>query len=260
MKDAAGAFQQLVRWIHDEIVVARGAPGLIVGLSGTDSLVAFLAAFEAFKMEGKPHRAWGVHFAPSEDFLADHPEAEVHTWFGEQVVPWLMKRVNHEAQILIDTSIDWRQDGLRWGALGEMGAVSYKPVRRVRERDDQFWLMGTRNRSEDLLYNYSNASLACSVQPLVHLWKSEVLEIARWLGAPQIAIDMSCQADCICGRQRLPAQHIREVDLLLEAEEDGLPEPDIEQDLKYQLKAYIIGEIVRNSYKRRIPYTTEKLK
>lgn len=253
--DPAFSFSGLVNWIHDDVILGRYAPGVIIGLSGTDSLVVFLAAYEAFKRAGKANRVYGVHFAPSEDFLYDHPEAEAHTWFGKEVIPWVKERCP-EARVEINTDIDWRMDGVRWGMLGEMGAVSYEHGRKMREHKDRYWLMGTRNRTEDLLYTYSNASLACGIQPLVHLWKSEVLSISKYLGVPQIAIEKSCDVDCICGRQRLPAQHIREVDQLLAARL-GYTARDANMDVQLmaQLEDWIRKQINRSSYKRNIPYT-----
>lgn len=256
--DPALTFTKIVDWIYNEIVTWQRAPGLITGLSGTDSIVAFLAAADAFARISKQHRVWGVHFAPSEDFLYEHPEAEAHEWFRNVVVPWLRKRAPG-AKIEVDTSIDWRQDGLRWGALGEMGAVSYQPKRRMREHDDRYWLMGTRNLTEEKLFTYSNASRACSIQPLVHLWKSEVLQVARHLGVPQIALDKSCDVDCICGRERLAAHHIREIDLILMARAGELSwqyvTENIPADVGVQLDAYIDKQIQRSDYKRFIPCT-----
>src|SRR5208283_5800998 len=82
----AETFDALVEWFYDEMIIQRGAPGFLVGLSGTDSLVTFLAAAKAFEKAGKPERVFGVHFAPSADFLYDNPEAEVHLWFANEVV------------------------------------------------------------------------------------------------------------------------------------------------------------------------------
>src|SRR5690349_11673404 len=47
--DPAQTFDALVQWVHDEIIVKRGAPGLAIGISGTDSIVAFLVCAKAFE-------------------------------------------------------------------------------------------------------------------------------------------------------------------------------------------------------------------
>lgn len=129
--DSAHTFDTLVQWFHDEIIVRRKAPGFLFGLSGTDSVVAFLAAHKALLKAGKPERLLGIHFAPSEDFIYDHPEAEVHLWFSEQVVPWLREQCSG-AKVVIDTSIDWRCDGQRWGTLLDLSVVSTERTRQMR--------------------------------------------------------------------------------------------------------------------------------
>lgn len=248
----------LVDWIHDEVIVKQGAPGLLVGLSGTDSLVAFFVAARALAKAGKSHRLMGVHFAPSEDFLYDHPEAEEHTWFRDKVMPWLAK-VAPEAQLITDTSIDWRCDGLRWGYLMDLSVVSNDKNRAMRLPEEQYWVVGTRNRKEDMLLEYSNASMAVSLQPLIHLWKSDILTLAELLGVPQIAITKSCETDCICGRMRLPSTHIREVDELLMARAGELSweyvEKNIPLELQKQLTNFIRAQIDKGQFKKNLPYT-----
>jgi NH3-dependent NAD+ synthetase len=258
----ANTFNALVRWFHDEMIVHRGAPGFLIGLSGTVSVVTFLAASKAFEDAGRPDRVLGVHFAPSEDFLYDHPEAEVHLWFSNEVVPWLRKEAKG-AKIIVDTSIDWRHDGLRWGSLMDLSVVSNEKVRMMRPPEEQYWVVGTRNLTEDVLLNYSNASTVASLQPLIHLWKSEILQISDYLDVPKIAIAKSCETDCICGRLRLPAQHIREVDMLLMARRGELSEKYVEDkvpsELRVHLNRFIDSQIAKSNFKMHIPYSPDSL-
>jgi NH3-dependent NAD+ synthetase len=257
----ARTFDALVEWFHD-LILHQGAPGFLVGLSGTDSIVSFLAAARAFELAGKPNRVLGVHFAPSEDFLYDHPEAEVHLWFSNQVIPWLHEQAQ-EADILIDTSIDWRCDGQRWGCLMDLSAVSNEKTRILRPSGEQYWVVGTRNLTEDILLNYSNASTAVSLQPIIHLWKSEILQISKHLGAPEVALAKSCETDCICGRMRLPAQHIQEVDELLMARCGDLNWEYVEKkmplELQKQLTNFIRAQIDKGGFKKNIPYKPDSL-
>lgn len=254
--DSASTFNGLVQWFTDD-VLGRGCPGVIVGLSGTDSLVTFLAAYDAYQKAGKGHRLLGVHFAPSEDFLYDHPESETHLWFSEEIVPWVQQRAP-EAQVLIDTSIDWRYDGLRWGALADMSMVVNDHGRSMREPTDQYWVSGTRNRSEDRLYSYSNASMLASMQPLIRLWKSEVLQLSEYLGIPQLALKKSCETDCICGRERLPASHPKELDWILQFRAGELDtkylDDNIDPEIGRQLTVYVSMQTVKGSFKANIPY------
>lgn len=258
--DPNKTFNALVQWFHDEVIVRQGAPGLLIGLSGTDSLVAFCAAAKALEMAGKGNRMLGVHFAPSEDFLYDHPEAEVHLWFRNEVLPWLRKQAPN-AEIIVDTSIDWRCDGLRWGSLMDLSVVSNERGRQIRSPEEQYWVVGTRNLTEHVLHNYSNVSMAVSLQPLIHLWKSEILQISEYLGAPQIAITKSCETDCICGRMRLASNHIREVDEVLMNCRGELSSKYLEDRmpavLYKQLRSFISAQLDKNKFKSSIPYTPD---
>lgn len=253
--DPARTFDALVQWF--EAKLQHGAPGFLVGLSGTDSLVTFLAAAKACEIAGKPNRVLGVHFAPSEDFLYDHPEAETHLWFHDNVIPWLRKQT--KAEIIVDTSIDWRCDGQRWGYLMDLSVVTHERRRMMRLPEDQYWVVGTRNRTEDMLLNYSNVSMAASLQPIIHLWKSEILKLSEYLGVPQLAIDKSCETDCICGRLALPARHISEVDMLLMIRCGELATVDIPAGLNWQLTSYINEQISKAQFKKVIPYIPDQL-
>jgi hypothetical protein len=76
---------------------------------------------------------------------------------------------------------------------------------------------------------------------------------------PQLAIDKSCETDCICGRLSLPAKHIREVDLLLMIKWAEIPfnytDDKIPRDLETQLVRFINSQIAKNTFKIVIPYT-----
>lgn len=247
----ANTFDALVNWFYD-LIVWKQAPGFLVGLSGTDSIVSFLAANKALERAASEssgelaERMMGIHFAPSEDFLYDHPEAESHLWFHDKIMPWLQEQAP-KAWILSDTSVDWRDDGSRWGSLMDRSVVAKRPSGRrvMREPENQYWVVGTRNKSEDTLLYYSNASMAVSVQPTLHLWKSEILQLAEYLGVPKIAIDKSCETDCICGRMALASNHIQEVDWILQGNSDKVPEP-----LRGQLNKFINAQISKNAFKK----------
>lgn len=260
--DPAKTFESLVQWIHDDLIVEKKAPGLVVGISGTDSVVVFLAAAKAFEMAGQGDRVAGVHFGPSEDFLYDHPEASAHLWFQEAVIPWL-KQQAPQAQLVVDGSIDFRRDGLRWGALMEWSVTDYPATaRKMRLPRENYWVVGTRNATEQALGTYSNASTIASVQPITHLWKSEILKISEYLGMPKIAVDKACEVDCVCGRLRLPATHIPEVDALIMMRQ-GLLKPEyveknIAPELRKPLMAYIESQLASSQFKKQIPYTAEK--
>lgn len=259
--DPAKSFDALVNWVHDEIIVKRGAPGLAVSVSGTDSVLAFLACAKAFEKAGKPNRVAAIHYdkkmPPEPELSAQLAENPHAFWFQRQVLPWL-KTQAPEATFLVDDSIEYYRDGARWGALMDWSVVENMKTGQLRPREQSYWVVGTRNRTEETLMQYSNVSNAASMQPLIHLWKSEVLELCEHLGVPKIAMEKSCEADCVCGRQQLPALHIPEVDALL-MEREGLLDPaynraTIPAALRTQLAHYIDGQLTAAGFKKQIPY------
>lgn len=247
--DESKAFKSLVDWLTSELIEGRNAPGFLVGLSGTDSIVVFLAAVRAFERVGRPQRVVGIHFSD-----------DVSTPFKDEVLPWLRQQAPH-SPVIVDQSIDHHRDGLRWGALLDWSVIVDPSTGRMRSAAEQFWVLGTRNRTEQVLNRYSSISMGVSAQPIIHLWKSEILEICRFLGVPQIALDQSCQADCACGRDELSALNIPEVDALLMAREGELCASytfqTIPGRLHRELTAYIDDQVRRTKFKREIPYLPE---
>lgn len=250
-------YDEAVRWIRESLIEHKKAPGLLVGLSGTDSIVTFLACYDAMRAAGTPDRARGIHFAPSEDFVADHPEADTHLWFTKTIVPWLRERCPH-ATIAVNDSIDWRVDSLRWGALLDIATVhtTANGIRQRREPYDHYWPIGTRNRTEDTLGTYTKASMVAVAQPIIRIWKSEILDVCRDLGVPEAAITRSCEADCMCGRDELQARFVREIDALLRVRiGEALPETvEHLSRIRGGLDKWIDEQIKQNTFKQRIPY------
>ena len=249
-------FEKLVRDLHNLCFEEHDAPGLMVGLSGTDSIVAFIMCYRALELENKGHRLTGVHFAPSEDYLYDHPEAEVHTWFEKNVIPWLQSQCP-KATINVDSSIDWRCDGLRWGRLLDLSVVHEAANRKLRAPEEQFWVVGTKNATEDALRMYSNASQMVSIQPLSSLYKSYVLDIAKALNCPQIALDKSRETDCICGRDSFYSDNIKDIDTYLTNRDDWfLDEPKSTGDAKFDIIAKEVWKREKaGSFKIELPYS-----
>lgn len=248
--DPQQTFENLIRWIQTELIEKKAAPGFVVGVSGTDSIVVYLAFAEAFRRLGLPDRVVGVHFAPplpSNIQELDPVERDAY-WFQIDVIPWLRSQAP-DAQLFVDSSINHRKDGLRWGALVEFSVP------------ENLWVVGTRNATENALNTFSNMSGAVSVQPILHLWKSEILQLAKYLGAPNTVIERSRQADCDCGRDLLPAAYIDEVDAMLMVRQGQLDpayvEATIPSALRAELQDYIDVQIAKGMFKRQIPYVVD---
>jgi len=261
--DIPASFASLVDWTA-QMVLDRKAPGLIIGISGTDSAIAFLACAAAMQRCGRGDRVVGVHYAkpwPPEG-SSDQQMAKVlamapnFAWEQRILIPWLREQAP-EATIVVDGSIDYRSDPHRWADLLKRSLNGAQPTQPLLT-DGTFWVVGTRNATEDALLTYSNASRIASVQPLMQLWKSEILQLCTWLGVPQIAIDRSRQMDCDCGRFELAASHIEEVDAILMARggliDPAWPEQHLDAELLRALTAFIDEQMTYAGFKREIPY------
>lgn len=259
--DPHATFDALVSWVHDELIVKRQAPGIVVGLSGTDSIITFLICAKAFEKAGKPGRVAGIHYGkqlPATDMPDADPQA---FWFQSTLIPWLKEQAP-QATILIDDSINERMDGQRWGALLDWSMIEDPETGRLRPAGENYWVAGTRNATEETLRTYSNVSMAASIQPISGLWKSEVLHLCHHLGVPEEAMAQSCTMDCACGRFELPALHIPYVDALLMTRNGELSpryvEENITPSLRHELDEFIDTQLRNTAFKQHIPYHADR--
>lgn len=265
MADPLAMFNGLVGWIKD-LAQEKNMPGAIVGISGTDSILAFLACAHAFAALGKADRVLGVHygapFPPAdktpeqiEKILSVNPS---YRWVARSIVPWLQEKALG-AQVVVDDSIDFTDDYARWATLMR-SSLSGASRTEMLDADNCYWVVGTRNATEQALGTYSNISGAVSVQPLLNLYKSDILKICVGLGVPQLAIDKSRQVDCDCGRYDLAADHIDEVDMLIKLHAGQIGAGDIVMDaqLREKLEAFIDQQCDYAGFKRQIPYCPPK--
>jgi hypothetical protein len=222
--DLDRAFERLALWIAR---TAESAPGLVVGLSGTDSALAFLACAKAWKIAGKAKEGIvGIHYGETFEFKE---------WFSErgsvEVVP--LRR---------DVGLD--ADAYRWAAL-----QTYALKRR-------FWIVGTRNRTEQALGDYSNASSVAVMQPLVAFWKSEVFALCERLGVPKRLVEAGWMGDpeCSCHRPGLLGR-LTDCETVLAARLGELDAKAVEAEASYDDAARFLGLFTEGkTYKSKIPY------
>lgn len=263
--DPLAQFNGLVAWVKD-LIVSKKMPGAIVGISGTDSILAFLICARAFAELGKADRVLGVHYGapfPPADKTPDQLEKILsvnpsYRWVARSIVPWLRDKAPG-AIVTVDDSIDFTDDHQRWASLMR-SALSGASRTEMLDATNCYWVVGTRNATEQALGTYSNISGAVSLQPLIGLYKSDILKICAGLGVPQLAIDKSRQVDCDCGRYDLAADHIDEVDLLikLRAGEVAAEAVSIDADLRDKLEAFIDQQCDYAGFKTQIPYCPPK--
>ncbi len=257
--DPAKTFESIVKWIEKE-AVEQHAPGLIVGISGTDSILTYLVCAKAFENLGKPSAVLGVNFEHS----GAKPKKGIpcisseFNWVSRDIFPWLKQKAPL-AQLELDDTIPVSDDNKRWGNLFSRAV---RDTARGSELTSRFYFpVGTRNATEEHLGAYTQISKAVSMLPLVDLFKSEVLEICEYLGVPQIAIDKSREIDCDCGRFDIQANHMRELDLVIMAKTGVLDKTylrTIPPKLLRDVVAFYVEERVLNEFRHKTPYRPQQ--
>jgi NH3-dependent NAD+ synthetase len=268
--DPAQTFEALVSWVQEELIEKKKAPGVVVGLSGTDSILAFLVCAEAFKRAGRPERVVGIHYGEPQktddkfskyELDADEDQQtcrlDYDPWFQKNVVPWLKEQAP-QAKVIVDGSINFSSDSHRWAALMDYSTLQNADTGAMRRPGDNFWVVGTRNATEEALKSYSNISALASVQPLRNLWKSEILKICEHLHVPQEALTRSRVADCKCGRFTQQAVNIEEADALLMIRGGQLSPSyaidNIPKVTRLTLESFIATQLANSGFKKEIPY------
>lgn len=80
------------------------------------------------------------------------------------------------------------------------------------------WLVGTRNRSEDVFGTFSLASRIATFLPIVGVWKSDVMQLCKHVGIPDEITESSRRADPDCGRPAELAEiPLERIDIFLKA-------------------------------------------
>lgn len=217
-------------------------PGFIMGLSGTDSMVAFHICYRALMEFGMHDRLVGIHYV--------NGRRKKPTWFEEGVVPW-MQEAYPGAQVLVEEPLGGNQDQQRWADL-HFRALNYMDDRGVpHSLDRNYWTVGTINATEMYLGKYSILANSTSVQVIRNIWKSEIIDACNQMGVPRIAIETSMLPDCLCGRDEIAAENIHAIDAIIQHDGDRMPG---DPALLCALVDYIRDTKMQNDFKLRTPF------
>lgn len=212
-----GTIQQITYWLRNIIPPELG---ILVPISGgTDSALAFWLCNRAL-----PQKTIGVFSGINlrcEDWFREHGE---------------IKKIS-----ATDTAHSDNPEINRWASFLVISLRENKV------------LVGTRNRTEDVLGSYSLASRLATCLPLINLWKTDVLYLCRHIGIPKEIIDSSGQADPFCGRpEELASIPIEIVDTFLKVKEGEFPESEIEK-LHPDQTDFLETRIKKYAFKRKLP-------
>ena len=181
----------LVDFIQEEVLHRRGFEGVVLGVSGgVDSAVALYLAVEALG----PERVMGFRmpYATSSQESLDHAAL-------------VLERTGAQTQTIditpsVDAYIERVDPGLSDLRRGNLAAR----IRGVTLFDQSAKLrrlpLGTGNKSERLLGYFTwHADDSPPINPLGDLFKTQVWDLARHLGVPDVIVDKPASADLVRG-------------------------------------------------------------
>jgi NAD+ synthase len=231
-----GQIEQMIRYAY----WTSGCTGIVVGLSGgVDSAVAAAFCCRAIGAE----KVLGLSLPSSISNPADTKDAAA---FCEQM--GMMHRIISIEPILegFRTMPEFKESRY---LIGNLMARTRMAVLYYHANRDRKIVCGTSNRSEFMLgYCTKYGDNAADLQPLLHLYKSEVYEYADELGIPKSIINKAPSAGLWEGQR--------------DEEEIGLSYAEIDNSLQaLELKGWIAAtpteekvlELVKKSEHKRIP-------
>ncbi len=234
----------LVRFLHDE-VCKTGLTKAVLGLSGgIDSAVVAVLAHKAFgddllcvKMPS--------HYS-SQSSLDDADEL---------VKKFGMRAVTCDISPLLQAYEKDSMSNLRKGNFSaRMRMATLFDV----SAEEGALVLGTSNKSELMLgYGTLFGDLASAINPIGDLYKSEVFELARYLGVPASIIDKPPSADLWEGQsdeEELGYTYaVLDAALRAYVEERKTKEELVAEGHDAKLVELIVTRIYRNQFKRKMP-------
>lgn len=204
---------------------AAGAAGLLVPVSGgSDSALCFWLCMRAF-----PEKTVAVHAGT---------DLRAGEWFAG----------TGRIEFTEVSGDGGEREEMRWSRFMSM-ALSRR-----------FWLVGSRNRTEDLLGTYSLASRIATFLPVVGVWKSDVQRLCAEIGVPAELIESSRRADPDCGRPAELAEiPFEAIEAFLRVRGGDAPAGALAGMDGAQV-AYLDAVLSRNAFKKELPLRGRKLR
>ena len=206
--DSSKATEQIVDFINSVFTQAGKAKAIVAVSGGVDSATSLLLAARALG----PERVEGLH-------LPAKASAPIHTQHAQLVMDTAEIPAANRLTINISAIIQksWRiiqrstpgvgaafTPGVNQLRLANLAARSRMLVLYDQAKRLDALVVGTENRSEHLLGYFTRfGDEASDLEPLRHLYKTQVISLARHLGVPPVILDKTPSADLWRG-QRIP--------------------------------------------------------
>lgn len=218
MKSPERRIDETIDWIRRTTDVAAGRGVLIPVSGGSDSALCFWLCAKALP----PGRAVAAYVGHG---------LRCQEWFEQQ----------GPVRFIPEPAADGHPEAQRWAIMLSLSL-------NVRS-----WLVGTRNRTEDVFGTYSLASRVATYLPLAGFWKSEVMALAELVGVPAEILVSSQRADPSCGRpEEMAAIPFETVDQFLQVRVGERPESDL-SGVPLSTIEYLESVYRRNRFKMQLP-------
>lgn len=182
----------LVRFLHDEVTRRRGIRKAVLGLSGgvDSAVVAYLCA-RAFGPENVT--AFRMPYKISSSESLEHAQLVVDDLgIGERTI---------DITPMVDGYIGRHEQGISPARLGNVCARCRMIVIFDQSAKLGALPIGTGNKTERLFGYYTwHADDSPPINPIGDLFKSQVWELARALGVPEVIVSKPATADLIQGQ------------------------------------------------------------
>lgn len=169
------------------------------------------------------------------------PQGITAVYYGSQIrgESWFQTHGSFEYVSLPDIAID--AEAFRW-AMTASTCLQRK-----------LWPVGSRNRTENVLRTYRRTSLLATVLPIVGIWTSDVMKLARYVGVPEEILRSSRVPDPACGRPKeLTDIGIEKIDAYLQFRL-GLLDENVLLELDVSQREYLEEVWEQNVFKTKLP-------
>ena len=236
--DAEKVTDHLVRFIKDTVTEAE-KDGVVLGLSGgVDSAVVAMLAVKALEPEGV-----ALIWLPST--MSKHENQNHARHIAKQCGVYLWEEPRFEIRVPLGA------DNGRVRA-GNMAARERMAILYDWAMAHNQLVIGTSNKSEIMLgYGTLHGDMACDLNPIGGLYKTQVYQLAEYLGVPKPIIEKPPSADLWPGQtdEGELGFSYEECDPILQ----GIAAREIPTNDASDMTVKIFGAYCRNAFKRRGP-------
>ena len=250
--DSKNIKNQMIKFLKDE-TASRGFEKVIIGISGgLDSAIVSILAKEVFgdKLLGILMPSQFSSQSSIDDAKELCEKFDINYEIAS-VEDYIMAFIENNNLKHDDSNSD--ADKLRIGNFSARARMS--TLYDISSRDSRL-VLGTSNLSEIYLgYGTIYGDIACAINPLGEMFKSDEYEYGKFLGVPDSILNKKPSADLWEGQSDEDelGHTYASLDLILKAYRDGLNEKELMENFDKDKVKFCLHKITTNTYKGELP-------